>query len=202
PATALLTDMSEPLASAAGNALEVAYAVDHLTGRRREPRFHAVTVALGAEMLRLGGLAADHDEAERRMEEALRSGAAAERFARMVGALGGPVDLLERPDAHLASAPVRLTVEAKAPGVVFAIDTRAVGLAVVRLGGGRTRPQDAIDPAVGFTDLAGVGDEAGRIGIVHARTEAAAQVAAEALRQAYRVGDQAPSRPPLVRRLA
>ncbi|MBX9875263.1 MAG: thymidine phosphorylase, partial [Beijerinckiaceae bacterium] len=145
PTTALLTDMDEPLASAAGNALEVAYALDHLTGTRREPRFHAVTVALGAEMLLLGRLATDIDDATAKIEAAFASGAAAERFARMVAALGGPADLLEKPERHLARAPIVRPVFPAAAATVQAIDTRGVGLAVVALGGGRTRPQDAID---------------------------------------------------------
>ena len=103
---ALLTDMDEPLASAAGNAVEIAYAIDYLTGRGREPRFHEVTVALGAEMLRLGGLTGSAGEGRDRIAEAVASGAAAERFARMVAALGGPSDLVERPNRHLAAAPV------------------------------------------------------------------------------------------------
>ena len=131
PTTALLTHMGEPLASAAGNALEVGYALDHLTGRRREPRFHEVTVALGAEMLVLGRLAPDLDAARARIEEAFASGAAAERFARMVTALGGPADLLEKPERHLAAAPIVKPVFAEAAGAVAEIDTRAVGLAVV-----------------------------------------------------------------------
>ncbi len=101
PTTALLTDMNEPLASAAGNALEVRYAIDYLTGARREPRMHEVTVALGAEMLLTGRIAASLDDGRARMERAVAGGAAAERFSAMVAALGGPRDLLERPDAHL-----------------------------------------------------------------------------------------------------
>ena len=81
--------MDAPLASAAGNAVEVAYALDYLTGLRREPRFHAVTLALGAEMLVAGGLAPDRDDAAARLEQALASGRAAERFARMVAAAVG-----------------------------------------------------------------------------------------------------------------
>src|SRR3954467_1585316 len=155
PTTALLTDMDQPLASAAGNAVEVAYAVDYLTGRRREPRFHAITVALAAEMLLLGRLAESRDDAERRAEEALASGRGAEAFARMSAALGGPSDLLDDPARHLARAPVVRPIHPATAGVVEAIETREIGLAVVRLGGGRTRPQDDVDPAVGFTELAG-----------------------------------------------
>ena len=196
PTTALLTDMAEPLASAAGNGLEVAYALDHLTGKSREPRFHQVTVALAAEMLLLGRLAADITEATARIEAAFASGAAAERFARMVAALGGPTDLIENPGRHLAAAPIVKPVFASRPGVVQAIDTRAVGLAVVALGGGRTRPQDAIDHAVGIVALAGIGDAVGAdnpLGIVHARSEAGFEAAQARLRQAYQSGE-APAR--------
>ena len=194
PTHALLTDMDEPLATAAGNALEVAYALDHLTGRRREPRFHEVTVALGAEMLLLGGLAADLERARAKIEQAFASGAAAERFARMVVALGGPADLLEKPANHLAAAPLVKPVHPEMPGIVAAIDTRGVGLAVVALGGGRVRPQDPIDHAVGIVELAGIGERVGPdrpLGIVHARDEAGLAAASLRLRKAYRIGEGA-----------
>ncbi|MGO4405519.1 thymidine phosphorylase [Bosea sp. RAF48] len=200
PTHALLTDMDEPLASVAGNALEVAYALDHLTGRRREERFHEVTVALGAEMLLLGGLAADLEAARAKIETAFASGAAAERFARMVVALGGPADLLEKPAKHLAAAPIVKPVFAETAGSVVAVDTRAVGLAVVALGGGRVRPQDPIDHAVGIVELAGIGEAVGPerpIGIVHARDEAHFAAASTRLRKAYRIGEGA-ARGPLV----
>ncbi len=201
PTTALMTDMDEPLASAAGNALEVAYALDHLTGRRREPRFHEATVALAAEMLLLGRLASDLTDARAKIEAAFTSGAAAERFAQMVAALGGPRDLLERPEKYLAPALVVKPVFPVAPGTVQAIDTRGVGFAIVALGGGRSRAEDRIDHSVGIVDLAGVGDAAGPerpLGIVHARSEAGFAAAEARLRQAYRIGEGAAGRGPLV----
>ncbi len=201
PTTALLTDMDEPLASAAGNGLEVAYALDHLTGRRREPRFHIVTVALAAEMLLLGRLAGDIDEATDKIEAAFASGAAAEHFARMIAALGGPSDLLERPEKHLPAAPILRPVHAEETGIVEAIDTRAVGFAVVALGGGRTRPADAIDHAVGLTALAGLGDRAGPnrpLAIIHARDENSFVVAQSRLREAYRIGKSGADHGPLL----
>jgi thymidine phosphorylase len=203
PTTALLTAMDQPLACAAGNAVEVAYALDHLTGRRREPRFHAVTVALSAEMLVLGGLAPEPVEARRRVEEAIASGRAAETFARMVAALGGPADLLERPDRHLAAAPVRREVRPERDGVVAAIAAREIGLAVVALGGGRTRPQDGVDHAVGFTDLAALGDAVGTrpLAVVHARTDEAAEAAADALRHAYALGGEPRPAPAVLERI-
>ncbi|AWB22858.1 thymidine phosphorylase [Methylobacterium currus] len=194
PTRALLTDMDQPLASVAGNAGEVAYAVDYLTGRRREPRFHAVTLALGAEMLVLGGLSPDIPSATARLEEALASGRAAETFSRMVAALGGPSDLVAHPERHLPAAPVTRRVLPPRGGHVAAIATRAIGVAVIGLGGGRTRPEDRIDHAVGLTDLAPVGAEVGPerpLAVVHARSEAAAARAEAEVLAAYQVGLEA-----------
>ncbi len=186
---ALLTDMDSPLGATAGNALEVRDAIAFLQGKG-DARTLACTRALAVEMLDLSGLAA-RDEAGAKLDEALASGAAAERFARMVSALGGPADLMERPDKYLAQAPIVRDVPALAAGFVEKIDTRQVGLAVVDLGGGRTDPKAAIDPAVGFVALAEVGAEVGPgapLAIVHARDEASAARAALRLQNAYRIG--------------
>ncbi|MCJ2083113.1 thymidine phosphorylase [Methylobacterium sp. J-090] len=188
---ALVTDMDSPLASVAGNALEVAYILDYLTGRGREPAFHAITVELGAEMLVLGGLTEDLPSARARLEQALDSGRALESFSRMVAALGGPADLAERPQAHLAAAPVIRTIELSEPGYITHVATRDIGLAVIGLGGGRTRPQDEIDPAVGFTGLARAGEAVGPdrpLAVIHAHDAATADRAEAAVRAAYRIG--------------
>ena len=202
PISALLTDMNQPLASSAGNAVEVAYAIDYLTGARREAHMHEVVLALGAEMLLLGTLAETRDEALAKLEAALAGGAAAERFARMVAALGGPGDLMERPAHHLKLAPVERAVVAPESGYVVAIDTRAIGVAIIALGGGRVMPQDSIDHGVGITRLAALGSKAGPgevpLGIVHARSEAAAERAASALMAAYRIGAEKPDGTPLI----
>jgi thymidine phosphorylase len=198
---ALLTDMDQPLASAAGNALEMAYAIDYLTGVRREPRLHEAVLALGAEMLVLGRLARTPVAARKRLEQALADGSAAERFARMVKALGGPGDLLARPWKHLERASLEVPVPALRSGTVGRIDTRQVGLAVVVLGGGRTRPTDPVDHAVGLTDLVAVGTPvtAGDpLARVHARSEAAAAQAVAMVQAAYRVGGRAPAVGPVV----
>jgi thymidine phosphorylase len=203
PTTALLTDMNEPLASAAGNAVEVRHAIDYLTGRRREPRIHEVTVALGAEMLLSGKLAASPAEARSRIEEAVASGAAAERFARMVAALGGPADLIENSGRHLPAAPIVRAVPAPADGFVAAIDNRGLGIAVVVLGGGRTRAADLIDHAVGLTELAPLGRsvKAGEpLAMVHAQSEDAFHAAAEAVITAYGLSDTPPQIGPLIAR--
>lgn len=201
PTSALLTDMDQPLASAAGNAVEMAYAINYLTGRRREQRFHEVTVELSAEMLVLGKLASDITEARAKIEHAISSGKAAEVFQRMVVALGGPSDLLEKHKQHLQAAPIIRPIHAGSAGIVQKIATRDIGVAVVALGGGRTRPQDPIDHAVGLTDLAGVGasiDQGRPLAIVHARSEEAAEAAARAVRAAYTIGQSKPAASKLV----
>ncbi|KHJ54610.1 thymidine phosphorylase [Aureimonas altamirensis] len=204
PTRALLTGMDEPLARDAGNALEVRNAVHFLTGARRDARLEAVTLALAGEMLDLAGLAEGPVDGVAKARAALEGGMAAERFARMVAALGGPIDFLERMDSHLPSAPVRLAVTAGGPDTVAAIDTRAVGLAVVALGGGRTRPQDAVDHAVGLTELAGLGDRLERgqpLAVVHARSEAAAADAATRVRAAYRLAEEGTASAPVLARM-
>jgi thymidine phosphorylase len=186
---ALLTDMDSPLGRVAGNALEVRDAIAFLKGDG-DARTLACTRALAVEMLDLSGIA-PRDEAGAKLDAALASGAAAERFARMVSALGGPADLMERPDKYLAQAPIVREVPALAAGFVEKIDTRQVGLAVVDLGGGRTDPAAAIDPAVGFVELAEIGANVGPgapVAIVHARDEAGAARASLRLQNAYRIG--------------
>jgi thymidine phosphorylase len=187
PSAALLTDMDRVLGRTAGNAVEVRESIDHLTGDASDPRLLEVTLGLCEQLLRLKGLDGDP-------RAALESGAAAEAFARMVAALGGPADLLERPDDHLPAAPVTVEANPDRPGVVAGIDVRAVGLAIIDLGGGRRREDDAIDHAVGLTEVAAPGEQVGSQGrplaIVHARDEDSAARAADALRAAFRVGDR------------
>jgi thymidine phosphorylase len=194
--------MNQPLGSAAGNAVEMHNAIGFLAGRDRDARLEAVVMELGAELLLLSGLASDEGNARKKIEVALSSGGAAEIFGRMVSALGGPADIVERPDAHLRAAEIVKAVMPARPGMVQAIDTRTVGLAVVGLGGGRTRIGDPVDHAVGFTALAAIGDVVGGdepLAIVHARTEAAAEQAAERLRAAYGIGNGPAKEAPLLR---
>jgi thymidine phosphorylase len=201
--SALITDMNEPLASAAGNAVEVLNAVNFLTGKDADLRLYRATTALAAELLVLGGLA-DEAGAARRIEEALDSGRAAEKFAAMVAALGGPADFIERPEKYLAAAPVVSPVEADKAGFVTAIDTRAIGIAVVELGGGRMRASDPIDPSVGFTQLAPLAAaiEPGQpLAVVHAKSAADARRAARSIRAAYAIGGELPLRRTIYERI-
>jgi thymidine phosphorylase len=201
PVRALLTDMDRVLGRTAGNALEVREAIDHLTGAAGDPRLLEITLELSRELLALGGLQ-DRDPAE-----ALRKGAAAERFAAMVVELGGPADLLEAPDRHLPVAEHVVAVVPERSGVVSAVDVRAVGLAVVALGGGRTHEAQDVDHAVGLSEVAAVGEYVGvaerPLALVHARSEDDAAAAAAALRAAFTVADEATSdaRPAILERL-
>jgi thymidine phosphorylase len=192
---ALVTDMNEPLASAAGNALEVALAARFLCGDTIDARLWDVTIALGAELLALADLVPDAAAGAARLERAFASGAAAERFERMVAALGGPAGFLDGFERHLPSAPVVAEVPAPEAGFVTGIDTRALGLAVIELGGGRRAPSDRIDPAVGLDGLLGVGAHVERgdpLARVHAADEAGRAAATRRVGAAYALGPNPP----------
>ncbi len=203
--SALITGMNEPLASAAGNAVEVRNAVDFLTGRARDSRLEKVTLALAGEMLLAAGVVSSHTEGLSRVRHALDSGVATERFARMVRILGGPADFVEKYETYLPRAPVERTVPAPRAGFVSAIATRDIGLAVVALGGGRTKPSDSINHAVGVTRLLPLGAEVAAgdaLAVIHANSEAEAEAAKADVVAAYAIGDARPAaKDPLVRRI-
>ncbi len=195
PASALLTDMHRVLGRTAGNALEVLEAIDHLTGAAHDERLIEVTLALSEELLHLGGLDGDP-------RAALESGAAAERFAKMVTALGGPSDLLEAPERHLPAAVAVVAAEPDTSGIVERIDVRAVGMVVVDLGGGRRHEAEGVDHSVGLSEVAAPGERVGRgerpLALVHARDIDSAERAVAGLRAAYVIGDTAPRETPAV----
>jgi thymidine phosphorylase len=202
--SALLTDMDEPLASAAGNAVEVKNAADYLTGTHRDPRLHLVALALGAELLVLSKIAKTGVRAHAMLNRALDSGEAAVRFQRMISALGGPHDFVEKCEAHLPKAPIVRAVHPGKSGKVQAIDTRALGLAVIELGGGRRLASDRIDHAVGLTSLAGKGAEVGKerpLAVIHARNEDGFARAASLIRKAYKLGRAPRPRDPVIERI-
>jgi thymidine phosphorylase len=194
--------MNEVLGDTVGNAVEVREAVRFLTGVDRESRLAEVTLACTGELLVLAGAAQDMDGAMRMMETALASGAAAERFGRMIAGLGGPTNFLERTDAYLDIAPTERPVYPDRTGFVTAMDSRAVGMVLVGMGGGRTRADQAIDHAVGMTGFAHIGDAVGPdapLCTVRARDGAQADMAAERIRAAVTVGDAPPAPRPVIR---
>ncbi|WEJ59097.1 thymidine phosphorylase [Devosia sp. FJ2-5-3] len=202
--SALITDMNEPLASAAGNGLEVRNAVDFLTGAQQDFRLREVTLALCAEMVVMSGKAGSAEEALQMVSAALDNGRAAEKFGQMVSALGGPSDFIAQMDRHLAAAPIVRDVFASGDGVVSAIDTRGVGMAVVALGGGRTNPADSIDHRVGFDRLAGLGarvDGKTPIARMHAADETSAAEAEKRILAAYRFGNVNAAAPLIAERI-
>ncbi|WP_421692715.1 thymidine phosphorylase [Aestuariivirga sp.] len=194
--TALITDMDEPLAPCAGNALEVAHACEMLLNWRADARVLEITLALGAELLVSAGLEADRPQAHSRLQETLRSGRAAEHFERMVQGLGGPRNFLADHASYLPAAPIIRPVHAGEAGTISAIRTRDLGLAVIELGGGRRVATDRIDHRVGLSALLGKGasvSPATPLCLVHAADEASFARAAGLVKSAYAVGDHAGS---------
>ena len=201
--TALLTDMNQVLASSAGNALEVREAVEFLTGVYRNPRLYEVTMALCSEMLQVSGLAADDTEARAKLNAVLDNGRAAEIFGRMVAELGGPIDFIEHYDRYLPQATVIKPVYALTNGFVSAMDTRALGMAVVGMGGGRRNAGDTIDYSVGFNQVLRLGqiaDASRPLALVHARNESEWQQAANAIQNSISISSEAPAPTPDVYR--
>lgn len=192
PTVGLLTDMNQVLGRTAGNAVEVKEAVDYLKCIDIDPRLHKVNVALTAELLVLGRLAASVSEAEKKIEAVLANGKAAEKFAEMVSALGGPKDFMERADSYLAAAPIVRDFYPQEKGVVSGMDVRSIGIGVVELGGGRVRPSDKVDHSVGLSNIAQIGEEVGQgarpLATIHAQDQAAWDKMAARLQETVRLG--------------
>ncbi|MCX5514374.1 thymidine phosphorylase [Kaistia algarum] len=206
PMVTHLGDMDEVMGDAVGSLPQIREVIAFLTGGPREARLEIIVMELAAEVLVMGDLAPDLGTAKSMLAARLADGSAAQRFGRMVAALGGPVDLVGAPDAHLERAPYIRPVFALGEGSVARVDARAVGMALLSIGSGRTRPDQSIDHAVGLTGMIHVGDVAGPerpIAMLHARDEAAWDRAAAGLRAAVTLADAAvPARAVLHDRLA
>ncbi len=202
PTAALITGMDQVLGRNVGNALEVSETVAYLKGEGpRDPRLHEVVISLAGEMLLLGKLASSIGAGRARAEAALADGRAAEKFSRMVSALGGPDDLLDHADRYLARAAIIKPCLAERSGHVVGMNAREVGLSVVALGGGRSHADDAIDPAVGLGEVVGVGTPVGLgqpLCFVHAAGESQADEAIAVLRRAIVIGEAPPPAPDAV----
>jgi len=201
PLRVAFSDMDQVLGAVAGNAMEVRAVTHLLSGSFADRRLLDVTLALAGELLRMVGLAADAADADKRLRAALSSGAAAERFSRMVATLGGPSDLVEFPDKYLPRAPVQRIVTAQTRGYVASMDVRALGNAIVKMGGGRRVASDKLDLAVGLGGVNWLGTEVDvgdTLAIVDARDEASADMAVDIVRDAIIVSPERPNLPPLV----
>lgn len=202
--SAVISDMSQPLGRAVGNALEVKEAIETLHGVGPAD-FTDLVLSVAAEMVRLAdeGAGRSAGDARARLEEALSSGAAWRKFREFVGAQGGEVATVDDP-ARLAQAAIVAPCVAPTAGYVTAINTEEVGLTVVDLGGGRAKKGDPIDPAVGLIFQARLGDwvAAGQpLAMVHAQTKAALALAQARLAGAIHLQAEAISAPPLVHKI-
>ncbi len=198
---ALITDMSETLGLCAGNAVEIGESVAYLTNSLREPRLDEVVLALCAEMLVLTGLERNRETANHRADAAVTSGKAAEIFARMVAALGGPADFVERPVRYLPPPAVSAPILPQEEGYLAAVDARAIGSAIIELGGGRRRADDELDLSVGFTDMAPIGASVGKerpLAVVHASSDADVAQAARSLCKACTISQSPPPQRPVI----
>lgn len=193
--TAILTDMNQVLGYNVGNALEMREAVEYLQGTRRNERLHRVTIELCTELLCTAKLCQNHDEAVKKLQHSLDSGHALEIFARMVSALDGPNDFVEKYDKYLPQAKLIKPVFALKPGYVSAVKTREIGLSLIGLKGGRTHPEQKLDFATGFSDFCTLGDyvdDQTPLAFVHAQNEEDFALAAEQIRQAVTISEQKP----------
>jgi thymidine phosphorylase len=200
-AHAVITDMSQTLGWSVGNALEIAEVLAFLKGEAQEPRLAEVVFALVAEMLIMARLAEDPARARKQAEIAVRSGEAAERFARMVTELGGPSDLLTSAARHLPSAPLIEPIFPAAEGYVSRVNARGVGNLLVELGGGRQVAGQRLDLAVGLSEVAGIGARVGKdrpLATVHARSAQQVARATEVLCSVVSLSEEPVSPPPIV----
>ena len=199
PVVALVTAMDRPLGRACGNALEVEEAIAALRGEGPPDLMH-VTLALGAEMLVLGGGAPSLDAARRQMEVSISTGRAASKFQEIISAQGGNPGVVDDPGV-LPQANACELYAATRRGIVARVEPRAIGKGIIALGGGRTRMEDTVDPSVGFVITAKPGDwvEAGEpLATIFARDRAGIDEGRSALRHAILVSDEADPPLPLV----
>ncbi len=196
PTVMMITDLCAVLGLTAGNAIEVVETVEFLTGKRRDARTLELLLAIAAEMLVMGGVAPDMDAATKLAQARLDDGSAAEKFDKMVAGMGGPKNFIENPAKHMDVAPVIKPLFAARAGYVAGMDCHGPGMAVVDMGGGRTRPEQTIDFAVGLADFVQVGDAVGKdrpLCVIHARDDAGWERAAGRILPAITVTDEKPA---------
>jgi len=199
--TALITDMDEPLANCAGNAVEVLSAIKFLKNEKNDDRLHEVTIRLGMQLMLSSKLSVTAVDARKKLEATITSGKAAEIFGKMVAALGGPKDFMAAPEKYLPQAKIIRPVYADHEGLVHSIATRDLGLAVIELGGGRRRADDKINHSVGLSQLLGKNaraDQSTALAMVHAPDEASFNRAAAIVKAAYLIGDKVGTHSPIL----
>lgn len=199
PVVALVTAMDRPLGRACGNALEVEESIMALKGEG-PPDLMSVTYALGAEMLLMGGVVRDREEARRKMEVAISSGRAASKFQEIIEAQGGNPAVLDDP-ALLPEAAELEIFTAVRDGVVAHVEPRRIGNGIIEMGGGRTKVEDLVDPSVGFVITARPGDFVHKgepLATVYAHDRAGIKAGFAALAEAVSIADEAEPPLPLI----
>ena len=198
---AIITDMNQILGNTAGNALEMYETALYLRGDHREERLHEVVVSLAKAMLINTGLVANAEEAQQKIDWSLDSGAAAELFDKIIVALNGPANFVEKPWEHMNKAKVVQDIKVPQAGYIAGMQTYQIGMSIVELGGGRTANGQAIDHTVGLDEILPVGTkvEAGQtVARVHAATTEAAELATQQYLAALTVTEQAPEPTPVI----
>lgn len=207
PSVMLLTDLDSVLGNSVGHVVGVLETVDFLTDRYRDPRVLELVLTIVAEMAVLAGVADDHAAGIALAVARLNDGSAADRFGRMISALGGPNDFMKNPSKYLSAAPVVREVLPECSGYITKMDAGSIGHGLVELGGGRTKPEDDIDLSVGFSALKGINDKVGPdrpLAVLHAHDEVSWKLTAERLRRSIQISDTpvAPPGPIVLERLA
>ena len=198
PMVALVTDMSQPLGTHVGNALEVKEAIDLLAGRAGGDLLE-VSLGIGGWMLKLAGITETAEEGEARMREAIASGAGLQKLKEMIAAQGGNPAVCDDVKLLPQAAVIRTAVCGKA-GYVQKMDTEALGLASQAMGAGRETMEDQLDYSVGYVLKVRLGDRVEAdtpLVELHAKNEADAARAEAAIKAAIRIGPEPAEKPPL-----
>ncbi len=193
---AVITDMNQVLGKNVGNALEMVEAVEYLKGNNIDYRLHEVTMELCSELLISAKISNSLKEAKSKLQQALTSGIALEKFAQMVSALGGPHDFCDNPWKYLPKAKIIKPVFASKSGFISAMNTREIGLSIIELKGGRTAPEQKLDYATGYTDFCQIGDAVDNktpLAIIHAQNEEDYNRAAQNLINSIIISDKKPA---------
>lgn len=191
---AILTDMNQVLGRTAGNSLEVIEAVNYLKGEVADFRLHEVVMSLAAELLVIGSVSRTLEDARTKIKKVMDEGRALDKFAKMTAALGVDSKFVDKPEESMKKASMVKDVFPYNDGVVSEIDTRAIGMGIVEMGGGRTKATDTIDHSVGLTNIAQIGEKVSKTGrplaTIHAKNQYSFRMMEETLREAYTIVDR------------
>ncbi|MBP5215050.1 MAG: thymidine phosphorylase [Alphaproteobacteria bacterium] len=194
--SAILTDMNQVLGYSVGNAVEIRETIDYLSGKNIDIRTDKIAKALGCELLQKCGRYQNETEALKKIEEVLTSGKALEKFSQMVAALGGPRDFAEKYDSYLPKAALIKPLFAEKAGYITAMDTRAVGLSIIDMKGGRTIGGQKLDLATGYEQFCQIGDYVDNqhpLAMVHCQSEEQFETVKNRLWSAITVSDEKPT---------